>query len=47
MVQWVIAMVWNLIMISLQTASTRVYQMDTVCRIMEKFTWNSRKRPQL
>ena len=34
-------------MISLQTASTKVYQMDTVCRIMEKFTWNKRNRPQL
>ena len=30
------AMVWNLIMMSLQMASTRVYQTDTVWTKMEK-----------
>ena len=37
-------MVWNLIMINLHTANTKVYQIDTVWRIIEKFTWNNKKR---
>jgi hypothetical protein len=41
------ALVWYLIMISLQTASTRVNQMETVCRAIEKLLWNQRNRPQL
>ena len=37
MVHKVMAMVWHLIMTSLQMASTRVYQTDTVWTKMEKF----------